>query len=134
MSSGVTVSVDQLSEAIEEELTLYSKEVIDGLKKQAKSSMDQLVRDTKATAPVGRRKGHYKNSITSKKQSESETAVSYLWYVNGSDYRLSHLLENGHALRNGGRYAGTHFISSAVDPILEEYISKCEEVCQGGSR
>lgn len=129
---GATISVDQLSEAINQELTLYSNEVISGVKKQAKISMDQLVRETKATAPVGHRNKHYKDSIRSKKQSENDRSVSYLWYVDGSDYRLSHLLENGHALRNGGRYAGTHFISNALDPILEEYISKCEEVCRNG--
>lgn len=129
---GATISVDQLSEAINQELTLYSNEVISGVKKQAKVSMDQLVRETKATAPVGHRSKHYKDSIRSKKQSENDRSVSYLWYVDGSDYRLSHLLENGHALRNGGRYAGTHFISNALDPILEEYISKCEEVCRNG--
>ena len=129
---GATISVDQLSEAINQELTLYSNEVISGVKKQAKISMDQLVRETKATAPVGHRNKHYKDSIRSKKQSENDRSVSYLWYVDGSDYRLSHLLENGHALRNGGRYAGTRFISNALDPILEEYISKCEEVCRNG--
>lgn len=131
--SDVTVSVDQLSEAIQEELTLYSKAVIDGIKKQAKSSMDQLVKETKATAPVGRRKKHYRDSIKSKKQSESDRAISYLWYVDGSDYRLSHLLENGHVLRNGGRYAGTRFIATASESILEEYEKKVEEVCQNGS-
>lgn len=128
----VKVSVDQLSETIEQELTLYSKAVIDGVKKQAKTSMDQLVKETKATAPVGHRKKHYKDSIKSRKESESDRAVSYVWYVDGSNYRLSHLLENGHVLRNGGRYAGTHFIQNAAVPILEDYVKQCEEVCQNG--
>lgn len=127
-----TISVDQLSEAVDKELTLYSKNVIDGLKKQAKASMDRLVRETKATAPVGHRRRHYKDSIKSRKESESDRGVTYVWYVDGSDYRLSHLLENGHAKRNGGRVAGTHFIANAYNPIEEEYVSKCEEVCQNG--
>lgn len=129
---GANISVDQLSEAIDKELTLYSENVVKGLKKQAKASMDQLVRETKATAPVGKRRRHYKDSIKSRKESEDDRSVSYLWYVEGSDYRLSHLLENGHALRNGGRVSGTHFIQNALDPIMEEYVSKCEEVCQNG--
>lgn len=130
--SDVVVSIDQLGEAIDHELTLYSKEVIDGVKKQAKKSMDQLVKDTKNTAPVGHRKRHYKDSITSRKESESDRGISYLWYVNGSDYRLSHLLEKGHALRNGGRVAGTHFIENALNPIMEDYVKAVEEVCKGG--
>lgn len=126
------MSVDQLSEAISRELTLYNKNVIDGVKKQAKQSMDQLVKDTKATAPVGKRKKHYKDSIKSKKVSENDRSVMYQWYVAGSDYRLSHLLENGHALRNGGRVAGTHFIKNASDPILQAYLDAVEEVIRNG--
>ncbi len=126
------ISVDQLSDAIQEELTLYGKNVIDGVKKQAKKSMDQLVKDTKSTAPVGRRSKHYKDSIKSKKTKEHDRSVTYTWYVDGPDYRLSHLLENGHALKNGGRVEGTHFIKNASDPILEQYIKAVEEVCKNG--
>lgn len=130
MSTGI--SIDQLGEAISKELTLYSTNVIEGIKKEAKKSMDRLVKETKATAPVGKRQKHYRDSIKSKKVSENDRSVSYLWYVEGSDYRLSHLLENGHALRNGGRTRGTHFIKNASDPILEEYIQAVEEVIENG--
>lgn len=128
----MSVSVGQLSEAISKELTIYGRNVIDGVKKQAKKSMDQLVKETKATAPVGKRKKHYRDSIKSRKVSENDRSVSYLWYVEGSDYRLSHLLENGHALRNGGRVEGTHFIKNASDPILLQYIQAVEEVIKNG--
>lgn len=130
--SGAKISIDQLSEAVNKELTLYSENVIKGVKNQAKISMDQLVRETKATAPVGKRRRHYKDSIKSRKESEDKQSVSYLWYVDGSDYRLSHLLEHGHALRNGGRVSGTHFIQNALDPIMEDYQRKVEEVCKNG--
>ena len=127
-----TISIDQLSETINRELTLYSENIIDGIKKQAKDSMSQLVKDTKATAPVGNRKKHYRDSITSKKTAEDKNSVEYTWYVNGSDYRLSHLLEDGHALRDGGRVEGTHFIQKATDPIVEAYIKAVEEVIKNG--
>ena len=128
----MSISVGQLTEAINKELTLYSERVITGVKKEAKKSMDQLVKDTKATAPVGNRKKHYRDSIKSRKVAENDRSVSYLWYVDGADYRLSHLLENGHALRNGGRVAGTHFIKNASDPILLQYIQAVEEVIKNG--
>lgn len=127
-----TISFDQLGEAINNELTLYHKSIIDGLKEEAQKSVKQLVKDTKATAPVGKRKKHYKNSITSKKVSEDDRSVSYVWYVKGPDYRLSHLLENGHAKRGGGRVEGTHFIQKATDPILEQYLKAVEEVIKNG--
>lgn len=127
-----SIGVDELGDAIAKELSLYGRNVIDGVKKEAKSSMSRLVKDTKATAPVGHRQKHYRDSIKSKKVSENDRSVSYLWYVAGSDYRLSHLLEKGHALRDGGRVEGTHFIQKASDPILEEYIRAVEEVIKNG--
>lgn len=127
-----SIGVDQLGEAIARELTLYGKNVIDGVKDEAKKSMGRLVKQTKATAPVGNRKKHYRDSISSKKTAENDRSVSYLWYVKGSDYRLSHLLENGHALRDGGRAKGTHFIKNASDPILEQYVKAVEEVIKNG--
>lgn len=128
----MSTPIDQLTDAINNELTIYSQHIIDGIKEEAKKSMKELVRQTKATAPVGKRKRHYKNSITSKKTEETDRAVTYTWYVKGSNYRLSHLLENGHALRNGGRTTGTHFIQNASEPILEQYLEAVREVIRNG--
>jgi hypothetical protein len=127
-----TISIDKLGVAIADELTLYHDAVIEGVKKEAKKSMSRLVKETKATAPVGRRRKHYRDSITSKKLGETSRDISYLWYVKGSDYRLSHLLENGHALHWGGRVEGTHFIKKASDPIIDEYCRAVEEVIKNG--
>lgn len=123
---------NQLSDAISKELTIYNQNIVDGIKKEAKKHMAQLVKDTKATAPVGKRKKHYRDSIRSKKVSEDSRSIELIWYVNGPDYRLSHLLENGHALRNGGRVEGTHFIQNATDPIITHYIQTVEEVIKNG--
>ena len=114
-------------EAINRELTIYSNEVTKAIKKEAQTHMSQLVKRTKETAPVGKRQKHYRDSISSKKTSDTDRGATYIWYVMGSDYRLSHLLENGHATRDGGRTRGTHFIANASEPILADYIAKVEE-------
>lgn len=121
------VTIDALNEAIEKELTIYSHEITEMIDREAKSHMKDLVKRTKETAPVGNRTKHYRDSISSKKTTEKRGATSYTWYVKGSDYRLSHLLENGHATKNGGRVQGTKFISKASEPILADYIEKVEE-------
>lgn len=126
------ITIDSLSDAIKEELTIYSKEITETIKNEAKSSMSKLVKQTKATAPVGHRQKHYKDNIASKKVSENDRGASYLWYVKGSDYRLSHLLERGHATRDGGRVNGTHFIEKASEPILADYEAKVEEAIKSG--
>lgn len=127
-----TIGVEELGEAIAKELTIYGQNVIDGIKREAKTHAKMLVKDTKTTAPVGNRLKHYRDSISSKKTMETDRAVEYVWYVAGSDYRLSHLLERGHMLRNGKRTNGTHFIQNASDPILEKYLEAVEEVIKNG--
>lgn len=118
-----SVKIENLNKVIMDELTLYTSEIKEKTDKRTAECMEKLVKKTKDTAPVGHRKKHYKSYITSKKLSNGR----YMWYVKAPEYRLSHLLENGHALRNGGRTKGTHFISKANEQIqkeLEEGIRK----------
>lgn len=128
----MAIPIDDLNKAIRDALDDYNDSVVSGLKKNTKKAMKDLVANTKATAPVGDRSQHYRDSIASKTVSESQYGITKLWYVKGSDYRLSHLLNNGHALRDGGRYPGTNFIGNAVDHILPWYLNAIEEVCKNG--
>lgn len=128
----MSIEIGQLSEAISRELTIYSKKVTDGIKKETKKSMKELVDKTKQTAPVGNRHKHYKDSIASRKESEDDRSIVYEWYVKGSDYRLSHLLNNGHASRNGGRVNGSHFITNAHDEVIEKYEQNVRKAIENG--
>ena len=122
------VKIDDLSKAVDEQLTVFSTDITDQLKFRAKNNMDDLVKKTKATAPVGKRRKHYKSSIASKKKWETKRGAMWVWYVKGSDYRLSHLLNNGHALRDGGRYRGTKFITKAHDEVVANFETDVDEI------
>ena len=126
------IQIDELNSAMTEILTEYNESVIDGVKKNTKQAMNDLVKNTRATAPVGNRSKHYRDNISSRTERETKDALIKQWYVKGSDYRLTHLLNNGHALRNGGRYPGTNFLGKAVDVIIAWYTNKIEEVVKNG--
>lgn len=125
------IRVSELDETVRDYLRFWDKEINEAIANEAEKSTKALVKKTKETAPVGKRKKHYRDSISMKNRKTSRTNT-YIWYVKGADYRLSHLLENGHALRNGGRTEGTHFIKKAADPILEQYVKAVEEVIKNG--
>lgn len=126
------VQIDELNSAIEGVLKEYNKDVVDGIKKTTKQAMNDLVKNSKATAPVGNRSKHYRDSITSKTLREDDQSLVKVWYVRGSEYRLTHLLNNGHALKNGGRYPGTNFLGKVVDVIIPWYTQKIKEVLRNG--
>ena len=132
MATNKKVSIDGLADAVAQELKLYEQHVIEGIRKETDKSMKQLVKETKATAPVGHRKKHYRDSIASKVTKESWRAYEKTWYVRGSDYRLSHLLNNGHMLRDGGRYEGTGFITKASVSVIANYEKAIREVLERG--
>ena len=129
------IGIERLSAEISRELGLYSQNVKDELSKITKHYASELVKKTKETAPVGNRTGNkYKDSIKCKKLHESVDGITYAWYVDSKDsnYRLTHLLVHGHALRNGGRTNGNDFLEKAVDEITTDYIKAVEEVCRNG--
>lgn len=116
--------IDDLVGAINETLTLYANEIREEVDKVSQESAKKLVKLTKDTAPIGNRQKHYKDFITSKKLSEGR----YLWYVKAPEYRLSHLLNNGHATVDGGYVQGTNFIGKANDRVQKEYEEEIEKV------
>ena len=130
---------NDLRTQMEQALTVYSEEITEKLRGITQESMKQLVKETKATAPRGRRKGQYRRSITADYRGLKKSArglkgqeVSAVWYVRAPDYRLTHLLVHGHATNDGGRTRANPFLQNACDKVLPEYERKVQEAIQNG--
>ena len=128
---------DELVETISKTLTDYQKNIVNkALKTETKKAMAKLVKMTKSTAPVGRRQKHYKDSIKSKINYNADRATGFsygeLWYVDGADYRLTHLLEHGHQLRNGKRSRAFKFVEKAYNDVEQDYIKSLTEAIENG--
>ena len=128
-----------LNEQLAEVLTIYSVHVNDKIRDVTTETMKKLVKETRATAPVGRRHGQYKKNITADYSGTRKSArglrgqnVKAVWYVKAPDYRLTHLLVKGHATKDGDRTTPNPFLQNAIDKVLPEYERALEEALQDG--
>lgn len=118
------VTIDGLADAIEKELNDFSKTTSDSVKKAVRKTGNSVRSDIRDTAP--RRTGAYARSWSVKKTAETSTSLSVTVYSRNR-YQLAHLLEHGHAKRNGGRVAAQPHIAPAEErgeKKLEEEIRR----------
>lgn len=132
------IHVGELGSAMEHALELYAKDVQEGIIQVTESNMRNLVKQTKATAPTGRRHGQFKKNITADYQELRRVkklrgrTIRATWYVKAPDHRLTHLIVHGHATRDGGRTRANPFLQNALDSVLPEYEKGIEEVLKNG--
>lgn len=117
------VNINNLSQEIAEALKTYTNEVTEGLEKAKVEVAKNTVKILKETSPKDT--GAYAKSWTVK--SVGNAVVVH----NKNYYQHTHLLENGHAKRGGGRVAGITHIKPAEEKAIAEYIEKVEKVIRG---
>lgn len=121
------IKPDKLADALQNELTIYAREVTEGVNSKGREAMKKLVKLTKAKAPKGRR-GRFKKSIAMKEEDAGNGSKRFIWYVKPPEHRLTHLLVHGHAKKDGGRTKADPFLADALDKVLPEYEQAIEEV------
>lgn len=128
------ISPEQISKAISNELKIYSTSVTEGMKKVNDECMKEFVSDTKKAAPRSntKRSGTYAKNITSKTTLETPNKKVNTWYVKDPEYRLTHLIKNGHAKRNGGRTKSQDFITPNYNKLEENFEEGIKEVINRG--
>lgn len=124
-----TVDIDGLSDAISDALRQYSDAIIDGVKKAEDVTAKECKSNLEADSPVGAT-GKYKNgwkvTVTKNTPLEKHTVI------HNKEYRLTHLLEDGHATRNGGRTRAFPHIKKNEEKANAAFEKRVEEVLQNG--
>ena len=120
---GVTVKPDELVGAIDREFTEYVDMATKDVKKIVKKVADNTKNEISRNAPV--KTGRYKKSWTVTKT--KDTSLTTLMTVHSkTSYRLTHLLENGHAKRGGGRTRAFLHIAPAEVKAEKELMESVE--------
>lgn len=123
------VSIDQMSDAIMEELEKYAHLAADELKAAVKDTAASVRKDIQAGAPVDT--GKYKKSWSVKNVHESAESIDLVVHSRNR-YQLAHLLEHGHVKRGGGRVPAQPHIAAAEERGNEKLVKTIEQKLKGG--
>ena len=113
---GKTIPVDQLASEVMSGLEEYAELADDVLKKEIQEAGKTAKKQIEQTAP--RKTGRYAKSWAVKKVSETSNSLEVTVHSRNR-YMLTHLLENGHAKRGGGRVAAIPHIAPAEELAVQ---------------
>lgn len=125
-----TTNIEDLEDNIMRELMSYSDEVTEQLKEDVIQVAKECMQDIKNKAP--KLSGDYKKSWKVKKAYESATDIRIVIH-SPKEYRIAHLLENGHAKRGGGRVEGKSHIKPAAESAEKKLLRKVKVIVTGGN-
>ena len=136
--SNKTIQPEDFTSAVVGIFDDYGESVMEKVRKAVDLTTKELVKETKRTAPKkavgGRPAGTFANHISSKKMLNTKMAYSTVWYVRSPEYRLAHLLNNGHALRQGGHWPGTGFLTEASQTHAKSFEKRVKQAIQDAGR
>ena len=120
-------SIDNLASEVMKGLNEYAELADVSMKKAVRKTATAVKNEISANAP--KKSGRYRKSWTAKKTKENSHTLEMT--VHSKDrYQIAHLLEHGHAKRNGGRVEGIPHIAPAeehgeemLESLIEEALS-----------
>ena len=121
------MNVNGLAAAIEHELQSYSDAVSVKIGEAVEIVGNEVNAEIKSHVTFDQPTGKYVKSFRVKKVDESKYSKTRIWHVAAPNYRLTHLLEHGHARRNGGRvraYPHIIFGEQLAERRMEELSEK----------
>lgn len=120
--------IDQIAKEISKSLAEYSDEITEGLEEIKEEEADLTIKDIKANA---RNKGLIFTGDYIKGWRKKRTDTGFIIH-NPSEYRLTHLLEKGHAKVSGGRVQAFPHIEPAEQDMINRYEKRVEGMIKRG--
>lgn len=97
------INIDGLADLIIEYMSNYSQEVTDGVKKAVDTVAKEVNEEIKSHITFKQHSKKYVKAFRIKGVYDGKYNKGKTWYVANGQYRLTHLLEKGHAKIGGGR-------------------------------
>lgn len=130
----MSIKTGDLAAAIAAELESYSQDVADEIKKAVDVVAKEVNQEIKARVPFTQRTGDYVRAFRVKTAFENRYTKRNTWYVANGQYRLTHLLEHGHALRQGGRARAFPHIKYGEDLAIKRMEQLAKEAVERANR
>ena len=123
-----TLKVGDLADAVMKEMEAYKDLSRDALESAITSSSNLIRDEIKKTAPV--KTGTYAKSWRSSKTRDDADSFGMTVY-SPKRYMYAHLLEHGHAKRNGGRVKAIPHIGPAEEKGMEKLVTELQKKLEG---
>lgn len=122
------IGINDLSKTLHGILNEYSEYVSSETKAAIKKVGKEAAKELRTRSP--KLTGDYAESWKSETTHESTNTIHVSVHAGNHEYGLTHLLENGHALRKGGRKVGTVPAIEHIKPVNEAAIEKVVEAIE----
>lgn len=122
------IRVDQLAETLGLELSGYRDEVAEAVRQTIKAAGEDCRKEIQRQSP--KRTGKYRKGWRSQPVYDRPGGILVRVY-NQTDGQLTHLLENGHAKKGGGRVEGKAHIRPAEQKVEQELLRNLREELEG---
>ena len=125
---GKKVKVDEMAATISEYLTEYSENVTEIAKNVVDEMSENVMKEVKKH--ITWKDKVYSKNFALKTAFEDSRNKRRVWYVKSPHYRLTHLLEFGHATRNGGRTRSFPHVKYGNDYLLNNFDREMKEAIE----
>lgn len=112
------IKIDELSKVVMKELKDFANVERETIEREALKTAKETAEELKRTSP--KRTGDYAKDWSYKNVISTSTKAGSIVY-NKKHYMLTHLLENGHAKRGGGRVEGKVHIATAEEQAIKNF-------------
>ena len=125
----MSIKIDDLAREVMKGLDEYADVTTEQVKKAVRKAGNTVRREIQQNAP--KNTGDYAKSWAVKKVRESSHTLEVVVHSKNR-YQLTHLLEFGHCLRNGGRTRAMPHIAPAEEKGIEQLEKQIERSIRNG--